>query len=263
MVVNGRRFPLSSELRRNTDGWVSCSYGARLAVPVLRTGVLDRGDCRIMTGVANEFRYEGSEPEKPGGSPEGSDCALPYDEATADVDIPLPRGVSGGDHRERLRGEDDDVEFGGLSESEEDVRDVSPIESVPDDDLFGEVPPPDGLDEGAADRAELRAWLTKFFDADDRAFEPSELADIRREIEALHAKVGTMMELNRQQKEAIQQLLAEVQSGSERMGRKDWVTYGIGVATSLVIMEIVPPLVLLPLAVHAIHALGHLLILDA
>jgi hypothetical protein len=75
-------------------------------------------------------------------------------------------------------------------------------------------------------------------------------------------EVGELTKLNLHQQEAIDQLLEEVRRGSERMGRKDWVTYAIGAATSVVIMETVPPLVLLPLAVHAIHALGHLLILD-
>lgn len=120
--------------------------------------------------------------------------------------------------------------------------------------------PREGLDAGAAERAELVAWLMKLADADDRDFKPNEQAEIRYEIEALHAEVRILTELNRHQQEAIDKLLAEVQSGSERMGRKDWVTYAIGAATSLVIMEIVPPLALLPLAAHAIHALGHLLI---
>ncbi|MBV9208012.1 MAG: hypothetical protein JO037_22025 [Actinobacteria bacterium] len=69
-----------------------------------------------------------------------------------------------------------------------------------------------------------------------------------------------MTELNHRQQEAIDKLLTEVQRGSERMGRKDWATYAIGAATSLIIMEIVPPLALLPLAVHAARTLGHLFI---
>jgi hypothetical protein len=119
-------------------------------------------------------------------------------------------------------------------------------------------------DEGTAEQAELVAWLTKLADADDCAFTASEQAEVRDEIKELRVQVGRLTELNRNQQEAIGQLLTEVQHGSERMGRKDWVTYAIGAATSLVIMEIVPPLVLLPLAVHAIHTLGPLFsILDA
>ena len=112
----------------------------------------------------------------------------------------------------------------------------------------------------AAERTELVAWLKKLADTHDRDFKPNEQAQIRREIEELYAKVEELKDLNLNQKEAIDKLLAEVQSGSERMSRKDWVTCTIGAATSLVLMEIVPPLALLHLAAHAIHALGHLLI---
>jgi len=113
-------------------------------------------------------------------------------------------------------------------------------------------------------RAELVGWLRKLVGAgDNRTFKLSEQAEIRLEIEALHVELRALTELNRQQQKAVEQLLAEVQGGSERMGRKDWVAYVIGATTSLVLMEIVPPLALLPVAVHAVHVLGHLLIPDA
>lgn len=210
-------------------------------------------DCRIMTGVAVDLPYEPPEPEKPGGSPERYDPDPLSDEPTRDY-IGLSAGVSD-DGRPTLSSDDPaDQVFGDLEEEQE-----VPAESV-HDDLDEELLPPDGQDEGAAERAELVAWLRKLADADDRAFEASEQAEIRREIDALHAEVRTLTKLNRDQQEAVEKMLAEVQRGSERMGRKDWVTYAIGAATSLVIMEMVPPLALLPLAVHAIHALGHLLI---
>jgi hypothetical protein len=124
-----------------------------------------------------------------------------------------------------------------------------------DEDLLAQEDP----DAGAAERAELVELVRKLADVNNRAFTAAELAEIRRESEALHAEVRTLTELNRDQREAIEKLLAQVQHGSERMGRKDWFTYAIGAATSLVIMEIVPPLALLPPAAHAIHALAHLL----
>ncbi|MGD0705080.1 MAG: hypothetical protein ABSA02_34980 [Trebonia sp.] len=122
----------------------------------------------------------------------------------------------------------------------------------------------DGLNEGAAERAELIPWLKKFVGIDDnRPFNSKEQDEILSEIGELRAEVRTLAELSLRQKEALEQSLEELRSGSERMGRKDWVTYGIGLATTLIIMEFIPPLVLLPLAVHFVHALGHLLIPDA
>ena len=119
----------------------------------------------------------------------------------------------------------------------------------------------DSPHEGAGEWTEFAAWLKKWIGiGDNRTFEPNELIEIRREIRALHAEVSFLTELNLEQQEALNQSLEEIQSGSERLGRKDWLTYVIGVGTSLVIAEIVPPLALLPLAVHAFHALGHLLI---
>jgi hypothetical protein len=56
------------------------------------------------------------------------------------------------------------------------------------DDLEEVLLPQDGLDEGAAERAELVAWLRKLADADDRDFKPNEQAAIRREIEALQSR---------------------------------------------------------------------------
>jgi hypothetical protein len=121
-----------------------------------------------------------------------------------------------------------------------------------------------GLNEGGAERVELIPWLKKFVGIDDnRAFNSNEQAEIISEIGELRAEVRTLAELSLRQKEALEQSLEELRSGSERMGRKDWVTYGIGLATTLVIMEFIPPLVLLPLAGHFVHALGHLLIPDA
>jgi len=180
------------------------------------------------------------------------------DEPTEDFILRLSDGVSGLLKTEALSSDDPaDQGFGELEDAQEfRAESVDGDFDDPDEDLL----PQDGPDEGAAERAELAAWLSKLADADDRAFEASELAEIRHEIEALHTEIGTLTELNRHQQEAVDRLLAEVQRGSERMGRKDWVTYAIGAATSLVIMEIVPPLVLLHIGVQAIHALGHLLI---
>jgi hypothetical protein len=119
----------------------------------------------------------------------------------------------------------------------------------------------DAPHEGAGEWTEFAAWLKKWIGiGDNRTFGPNELTEIRREITELHAEVSFLTELNLEQQEALNQSLEEIKSGSERLGRKDWLTYVIGVGTSLVIAEIVPPLVLLPLAVHAFHALGHLLI---
>jgi hypothetical protein len=121
--------------------------------------------------------------------------------------------------------------------------------------------PHDVPHEGGDGRTELVAWLKKWISIDDnRTFESSELVEIKREIRELRAEVSFLTELNLEQQEALNQSLEEIQSGSERLGRKDWLTYAIGVGTSLVIAEVVPPLALLPLAVHAFHALSHLLI---
>jgi hypothetical protein len=118
----------------------------------------------------------------------------------------------------------------------------------------------DAPHEGAGERTEFAALLKKWIGiGDNRTFEPNELAEIRREISELRAEVSFLTELNLEQQEVLNQSLEEIQSGSERLGRKDWLTYVIGVGTSLVIAEIVPPLALLPLAVHAFHALSHLL----
>lgn len=123
------------------------------------------------------------------------------------------------------------------------------------------IAPHDGPHEGGDERTEFVIWLKKWVGIDDnRKFEPNELTEIKREIRELHAEVSFLTELNLEQQEALNQSLEEIQSGSKRLGRKDWLTYVIGVGTSLVIAEIVPPLVLLPLAVHAFHALGHLLV---
>lgn len=123
------------------------------------------------------------------------------------------------------------------------------------------IAPHDGPHEGGDGWTEFVAWLKKWVGIDDnRTFESNELAEIKREIRELHAEVSFLTELNLEQQEALNQSLEEIKSGSERLGRKDWLTYAIGVGTSLIIAEIVPPLVLLPLAVHAFHALGHLFI---
>jgi hypothetical protein len=123
------------------------------------------------------------------------------------------------------------------------------------------IAPHDGPHEGGDGWTEFVAWLKKCVGIDDnRTFELNELTDIKREIRELHAEVSFLTELNLGQQKALNESLEEIQRGSEGLGRKDWLTYAIGVGTSLVIAEIVPPLVLLPLAVHAFHALGHLLI---
>ena len=117
--------------------------------------------------------------------------------------------------------------------------------------------------EGGAEWTELGTWLKKLVGVDDnRDFDGRERDEITREIGELRAEIRALTEQNIKQREALERSLEKLLSGSERMGRKDWFTYGIGLATSLVIAEIVPPLVLLPLAVHFIHALGHLLIPD-
>lgn len=162
--------------------------------------------------------------------------------------------------RRRPEGPPPRVGFERLSDAKPSAPSPGELPTRPELSGVEGVLPQDGLHERAAERAELGAWLRKLVHADDRAFKPSEQAEIRREIQALHAEVRTLTELNRHQQEAIDQLLDDVQRGSERMGRKDWITYAIGAGTSLIIMEIVPPLALLPLAVHAFHALGHLLI---
>jgi flagellar motility protein MotE (MotC chaperone) len=139
------------------------------------------------------------------------------------------------------------------------VQDEEPAQDAAQGSIFAIAD-----EEPARERAELVAWLGELADADDnRRFNRSELAEISREINALYAEVRTLTELNRQQQKAVEQLLERVQGGSERMGRKDWVTFAIGTATTLVITGVVPPLALWPLAVHAFHALGHLFILDA
>ena len=207
-----------------------------------------------MTGVATDLPYESPGPEKPDESPEGYDLGPLSDEPTADPIVRLPPGVSGHDTTTALSSDDPADQRLGEQEHEQEVR----AESVHDDldeELFQ-----DGPDESAAERAKLVAWLGKLAEADDRAFDASEQAEIAREAETLRAQVERLTELNREQQETIAKLLAEVQRGSKRMGRKDWATWAIGAATSLVIMELVPPLALLPLAAHAIHALGHLFI---
>lgn len=202
------------------------------------TGVLDRDDCRIITGMAIDFSNECPEPGKPGGSGEVADQI-----AGRFLDAQVPTGATGDDGGPTIPEEGDVVGQHGVEELE--IREDSPLDRILSQD---------------GQRAELAAWLSKLADADDRAFKASERAEIRREIEALHGEVKTLTELNLDQQKAIDSLLTEVQRGSERMGRKDWVTYAIGAATSIVIMEVVPPLALLPLAIHAIHALSHLLI---
>ena len=167
-----------------------------------------------------------------------------------------PAGVSD-DGRPPISSDDLADQCFGELEDEEEVH-AEPVYDDLDDDLL----PPDGLDKSAAERAELVAWLRELADADDRAFEVNDRAEIKREIQALHAEVRTLTELSRHQQAAVEKMLENVQRGSERMGRKDWVTYAIGAATSVVIMEMVPPLALLPAAVHAFQALGHLLIND-
>lgn len=120
------------------------------------------------------------------------------------------------------------------------------------------------LHKRATERGELVSGLKKLLGIhDNRAFNKDEKADILSEIGKLRAEVRILAELNLRQKEELEKSLEELRSGSERLGRKDWVTYGIGLATTLVIMEFVPPLVLLPFAVKFVHALGHLLIPDA
>jgi len=122
---------------------------------------------------------------------------------------------------------------------------------------------PERPDDGTLEQAELVAWLEKLADTDDRAFTPRQQAAIKHEIKELREDVKRLQELNRHQLEAIDKRLTEIQCGSETMGRKDWLTLAIGAAVSLVIMESVPPLMLLPLVVKGFHALGDLLILDA
>jgi hypothetical protein len=202
-----------------------------------------------MTGVAMDLPNELPGPEKPDGSPEGYDPDLLSDEPIAG----LPAGVFD-DERPPLRPDDPaDRRFGELEDQEVHAE---PVYDDLDDDLF----PPDGLDNSAVEQAELVALLRQLTDADDRAFKVNERAQIRCEIQALHSEVRTLTELSRHQQEAVEKMLENVQRGSERMGRKDWVTYTIGAATSVIIMEMVPPLALLPVALHAFHALGHLLI---
>jgi hypothetical protein len=145
--------------------------------------------------------------------------------------------------------ERDPCEVPGDQAQRDDADDEDPL--LHDDSGFLQ---PDDL--ALFDRREIAAFLEQL--PDNRPFTSTELAEIKRQNEALQAEVRTLTELNRQQQELIDRLLEEVQRGSERMGRKDWVMYAIGAATSLVIMEVVPPLVLLHLGVQAVHALGRL-----
>jgi hypothetical protein len=119
---------------------------------------------------------------------------------------------------------------------------------------------PDALKEVAIRTDKPAAWLAKALAAlDRRAFTSSELEQIKQGIEALQDDVRNLTELSRRQQEKVSEKFEEVQRGSERLGRKDWVEYAIGAATTLLITEAVPPLVLVHLGVKAIHALGHVL----
>jgi hypothetical protein len=123
------------------------------------------------------------------------------------------------------------------------------------------ITPHDRPHEGAGEWTELVVWLKKCVGIDDNhEFQPSERAEIMHEIKKLHVEVRKLTELNLEQQKALDQSLEELQSGSERMRKKDWLIYAIGLGTSLIIAEIVPPLVVLPFAVHAFHALGRIFI---
>ena len=52
---------------------------------------------------------------------------------------------------------------------------------------------------------------------------------------------------------------SDMRQSSERLGRKDWALVAIGAGVSLVVAGVVPPILMLKLAVAAIHDLGHLL----
>jgi hypothetical protein len=197
--------------------------------------VSTRDGCCIMTVVAVDHQHAQPEQGKPGESPGGSDSYRLTDQINDDA---AAAGVPDGECVFDPAGNDESSgERADLREGEQGVL---------------------------AEREELVAWLKeKLANADNRAFTASTQAEIRDEIKDLHAEVRKQTELNARQLEAIDKKLTDVQRGSERMGQKDWVTFTLGVATSLVIVEFVPPLALLPLAVHAIHRLGHLLIIDA
>lgn len=204
-----------------------------------------------MMGVPIDSPYEHPGQDKPDGSPEGCELGSSSEEPTsAELDVKLPVGII------------DD----GLSFTSEDPRDQDFGKDTADrnrDGLSEKSSPQDSPDGGATERAQLVEFLKELDDADNRAFTADELAAISRKIQALRVEIRKETGLDRHQQEALEQWLAGVQRGSERIGSKDWIMYALGTATSLIIMETVPPLALLHLAAHAIHALGHLFIHEA
>ena len=94
---------------------------------------------------------------------------------------------------------------------------------------------------------------------DNTPFGQGELASLQAQILTLSSQVAELGKQSREQTEVVQAMLSDMSESSERLGRKDWVLVAIGAGVSLVITGLVPPLVMLKLAVAAIHDLGHLL----
>jgi len=115
------------------------------------------------------------------------------------------------------------------------------------------------MDSGLA-RQNLEKWLQANLGAvNDGFFDDRERACLLRQIAALKREVEDQREINRRQSEALLKLLDSAEADSKRLSKKDWLLVAIGAGVTLVVTELVPPLVMLRLAMRAVHLIGHLI----
>jgi hypothetical protein len=90
--------------------------------------------------------------------------------------------------------------------------------------LVSQISPRPGIAGGLVDQ-----------DASNSAFTPAELAKIAESLDRIRLELSARSDVTPEQLDLISRKLDEMQTASERLGRKDWMNYAVGTLTSLAI----------------------------
>ena len=71
-------------------------------------------------------------------------------------------------------------------------------------------------------------------DEENKAFAPDEILKIRTDLDRIKISMSGSMGLTQEQQDFLAVKLDEIESASERLGRKDWIMYVNGTITSLI-----------------------------
>ena len=137
--------------------------------------------------------------------------------------------------------------------------------------------PPEGLelvseDDADSPSADLPEWserderLLKWFlgpehdSISNTLFEPSERRDINERLLKLMTDLEEKQKLTTDQLKALKTSFDETREASERLGRKDWLMFGMGAFASLLISAVFSPAAVIHFSMRFIHAVGHLFV---